>query len=28
MYLPLDYDAWKQQVAHFKPLIYQVIEHL
>jgi len=26
MYLPLDYDAWKQQVAHFKPLIYQVIE--
>ncbi len=26
MYLPLDYDAWKQQVAHFKPLIRQVIE--
>ncbi len=25
-YLPLDYDAWKQQVAHFKPLICQVIE--
>ncbi len=26
VYLPLDYGAWKQQVAHFKPLIYQVIE--
>jgi IS5 family transposase len=24
--LSLDYGAWKQQVAHFKPLIYQVIE--
>ena len=24
--LPLDYGAWKQQVAHFKPLIRQVIE--
>jgi len=26
VYLPMDYGAWKQQVAHFKPLIYQVIE--
>jgi len=26
MYLPLDYGYWKQQVAHFKPLICQVIE--
>jgi IS5 family transposase len=26
VYLPLDYGAWQQQVAHFKPLIYQVIE--
>ena len=25
-YLPLEYELWKQQVAHFKPLIYQVIE--
>jgi IS5 family transposase len=24
--LPLDYDAWKQRVAHFKPLIYRVIK--
>jgi IS5 family transposase len=26
MYLPRDYGYWKQQVAHFKPLICQVIE--
>jgi len=26
VYLPLDYGDWKQQIAHFKPLIYQVIE--
>ena len=26
VYLPLDYGAWQQQVVHFKPLIYQVIE--
>ena len=26
VYLPLDYGYWKQQVAHFKPLICQVIE--
>ncbi len=25
-HLPLEYDFWKQQVAHFKPLICQVIE--
>ena len=25
-HLPLDYGGWKQQVAHFKPLIYRVIE--
>lgn len=25
-HLPLDYGAWQQQVAHFKPLICQVIE--
>ena len=25
-HLPQDYDVWKQQIAHFKPLIYQVIE--
>jgi IS5 family transposase len=26
VYLPLDYGAWQQQAAHFKSLIYQVIE--
>ena len=26
VHLPMDYGAWQQQVAHFKPLIYQVIE--
>jgi len=25
-HLPMDYGDWKQQVAHFKPLIFQVIE--
>jgi IS5 family transposase len=25
-HLSRDYEGWKQQVAHFKPLIYQVIE--
>ncbi len=26
LHLPMDYGDWKQQVAHFKPLIYRVIE--
>jgi len=25
-YLPLRYEAWRQQVAYFKPMVYQVIE--